>query len=58
MMIPTMSDYVGGGYLDSNLANLQKIQTKTKSFRIEDILDIRDEQDHMYTAVSPECKFW
>ena len=56
MMIPTMSDYAS--YLGTNLASLQKMQTKTKSFRIEDILDIRDQQDHIYTGVRPECEYF
>ncbi|XP_063685446.1 homeobox protein ceh-9-like [Bolinopsis microptera] len=54
MMIPTMSDYAS--YLGTNLASLQKMQTKTKSFRIEDILDIRDQQDQIYTGVRAECE--
>ena len=54
-MIPTMSDYAS--YLGTNLASLQTMQTKTKSFRIEDILDIRDQQDQIYTGVRAECKF-
>lgn len=56
-----MSDYAT--YIGSNLASLQQkmaaaAQTKTKSFRIEDILDIRDHQDQIYTGVrAAECKF-
>lgn len=58
MMIPTMAEYgAGSGFLGTSLANFQKIQSKSKSFRIEDILDIREQQEHLYSAGSPsDCK--